>query len=67
MILAVDVGNTNIVAGAYDGSDLKFTARIASSKSKTEDEFAVTLKSLLDIYGVSPKEISGSIISSVVP
>ncbi len=67
MILAVDVGNTNIVAGAYNGSDLKFLSRFASSRDKTSDEFAVIFKSLFDIHGVSAADLTGSIISSVVP
>lgn len=67
MVLVVDIGNTNIVIGAYDGDDLCFISRIMTSREKTSDEYAVLIKDILALYGVSPQNIEGSIISSVVP
>lgn len=67
MLLAIDVGNTNIVIGCVDEKDIRFSARFATDKDKTEDEYALMLMSLLQIHKVPPEDIHGSIISSVVP
>lgn len=67
MVLAVDIGNTNIVLGGFMGDDLKFVARIATNAAKTEDEYATKIKSILYLHEVDKTEISGAIISSVVP
>lgn len=67
LILAIDIGNTNIVLGGFIGDELTFVARIATNPLKTEDEYATKIKSVLALYNVDKKEIKGSIISSVVP
>ena len=67
MILAVDIGNTNIVLGGFIGDELKFVARIATNASKTEDEYATKIKSILFLHEVDKAEIKGAVISSVVP
>ena len=67
MILALDIGNTNITMGVYDGKELKFVSRLATDRQRTEDQYAVELRDIVDIYGVSISQIEGSIISSVVP
>lgn len=67
MILAVDIGNTNIVIGGFIDEDLKFVARIATNPNKTEDEYATKIKSILSIHNVDKTEVKGAIISSVVP
>ena len=67
MILTVDVGNSNIVLGAVDGSEIRFEARLRTDATKTSDEYCIDLKMLLDVYGVQPSDIEGSIIASVVP
>ena len=67
MILAVDIGNTNIVLGCIEDGKILFEARTATDRLKTSDQYCVELKSLLALYEVSPKDISGSIVSSVVP
>ncbi len=67
MILAVDIGNTNIVMGVYDGDELKFISRIMTSREKTSDEYAVFIKEVLALYDIDTKILEGSIISSVVP
>ncbi len=67
MILAVDIGNTNIVMGVYNGDELKFISRIMTSREKTSDEYAVFIKEVLALYDIDTKILEGSIISSVVP
>lgn len=67
MILALDIGNTNITIGVYDDKKLLFVARMATDCSRMEDQYAIELRDILDIYGVSLDEIEGAIISSVVP
>lgn len=67
MILALDVGNTNIVVGCLDDEDVFFECRLSTDKNKTEAEYAVIFKNLIDIYDVDLNKISGAIISSVVP
>ncbi len=67
MILAIDIGNTNIVIGAIDSKKTYFTERLSTVRTKTELEYAVDIKTVLDIYGVSAASIEGCIISSVVP
>lgn len=67
MILAVDIGNSNIVFGGVEGDEIVFEARIRTETTKTSDEYCFDLKILLDVYKVSPESIEGSIISSVVP
>ncbi len=67
MILAIDIGNTNIVLGGFAGDTLSFVARIATDTKKTEDEYAAVIRSVLSIHAVEKKEIKGAIIASVVP
>lgn len=67
MILALDIGNTNITIGVYDGKELLFVSRMATDRSRMEDQYAIELRDILDIYGVSLNDIEGSVISSVVP
>lgn len=67
MILAVDIGNSNIVFGGVEGDKIVFEARIRTESTKTSDEYCVDLKILLDVYHVSPEDVEGTIISSVVP
>ena len=67
MILAVDIGNTNIVLGCLDGEEILFTERLATDHSKTALEYAILFKNVLDIHNVMPKQIKGGIIDSVVP
>ena len=67
MLLAVDIGNTNIVLGGFNGEEIVFRTRLSTSTDKGEAEYAVLIKNLLDIYGIDASSIEGSIISSVVP
>ena len=67
MILTVDIGNSNIVLGAVEGSEIRFEARLRTDATKTSDEYCIDLKMILEVYGVQPADIEGSIIASVVP
>lgn len=67
MILTIDIGNSNIVLGGIEGNDIVFEARLRTEATKTSDQYCVDLKILLDVYNISPQQIEGSIISSVVP
>jgi len=67
MIIALDVGNTNIVIGCVEGEHIYFEGRLATDRSKTEMEYAVMFKNILDIYDVDQNLLDGAIISSVVP
>jgi type III pantothenate kinase len=67
MLLVVDVGNTHTVLGLYEGKKLIHHFRIQSERGRTEDEYHVTFATLVQLAGVSPKEIAHSILASVVP
>ena len=67
MLLAIDIGNTNIVIGCIEDDEIKFKARIATDRIRTSDQYAVEFKNLLDLFGVRPDRVDDSIISSVVP
>lgn len=67
MILAIDVGNTNIVLGVYDCEDLVASWRMSTKKGQTEDEYGIVLKSLFLDSNIRCEDIKGAIISSVVP
>ena len=67
MILAIDIGNSNIVIGGVEGEKILFESRIRTDATKTSDEYCVDLKILLDVQGVPVNAIEGSIIASVVP
>ena len=67
MILAIDIGNTNIVVGCIDQEKTYFIERLSTVRTKTELEYAVDLKTVVDIYHIKRTDIEGCIISSVVP
>lgn len=67
MILAIDIGNTNIVIGCIDKDTIYFTERLSTVRTKTEMEYTVDLITVLNLYQMDPSRIEGSIISSVVP
>lgn len=67
MILAIDIGNTNIVVGCIDKEKIYFIERLSTVRTKTELEYAIDLKTVLDIYHIRRTDIEGCIISSVVP
>ena len=67
MILAIDIGNTNIVIGCIDKQKTYFIERLSTVRTKTELEYAIDIKTVLDIYNIDKEKIEGGIISSVVP
>lgn len=67
MILAIDIGNTNIVIGCIKDNQILFVERLYTDVKKSELEYAISIKNVLEIYGVDRKELEGGIISSVVP
>ena len=67
MILAVDIGNSNIVIGGIEGDEIRFEARLRTDATKTSDEYCIDLKMILEVYRIPAEEIQGMIIASVVP
>ncbi len=67
MILALDIGNTNIVMGGIDEEKVYFECRLSTDRNKTTAEYAVVLKNILSVYNVDEKSVTGAIMSSVVP
>ncbi len=67
MVLAVDIGNTNIVMGCFEGKELKFRERISTNQLATDLEYAATIKMALDMHGIGASQLRGVIVSSVVP
>lgn len=67
MLLAIDIGNTNIVIGCIQDDEILFQARIATDRIKTSDQYGVEIKNMLEAFGVQREDISDCIISSVVP
>ncbi len=67
MILAIDMGNTNIVIGGIDAQQTYFAERITTNHIKTGLEYAINIKNILEIHSIDKAQIQGAILSSVVP
>lgn len=67
MLLALDVGNTNITIGVFDGEKLLRTLRVTTKLPRTSDEYGILIKSLLRENDIDPDRIDATIVSSVVP
>ncbi|MDE2239497.1 MAG: type III pantothenate kinase [Rhodospirillales bacterium] len=67
MILVIDAGNTNIVFAVHDGAEWRGNWRLATSALRTSDEYGVWLEILLHRAGISAKDITGTVIGTVVP
>ena len=67
MLLAIDLGNTNVVCAVYDGDELRGSWRVSTNPHRTADEYAVWLIQLMAMAGVTPADIDATIIGSVVP
>ncbi len=67
MLLAVDIGNTNIMMGLFDGEEVRRSWRISTDRERTADEYGVILLGLLDSCGLKTRDIRASAICSVVP
>lgn len=67
MLLVVDVGNTNITLGAFNGEELLGTFRMTTKQPRTSDEYGITLKNLVECQGLKASDITDVIVASVVP
>ena len=67
MLLALDVGNTNVTIGVYDGEELLFVSRMATDSARMEDQYAIELLDILGLHKVDREAITGAALSSVVP
>lgn len=67
MILAIDIGNTNIVIGCIKGEKILFVERLSTDSTRTVLEYAISFKNVLELYHLNAEDLDGSIISSVVP
>ena len=67
MVLAADIGNTNIVIGCFKDDEILFRERISTNRLATRLEYSVMIKTAFEMHGISYKDIKGAIISSVVP
>ncbi len=67
MLLVLDMGNTNITVGVFDGDRLVVESRLATDYRKMEDEYAMDLMDILRLYNLHREDIHGAIFSSVVP
>ena len=67
MLICIDIGNTNITIGGFEGESLKFTARLATDSKRTADQYAIEIRDVLHIYEVGRSEVTDAAICSVVP
>lgn len=67
MILAIDIGNTNIVVGCFENDEILFSERVSTNHTATDMEYATTIRTTLHIHGYDSSQLTGAIISSVVP
>jgi type III pantothenate kinase len=67
LLLALDVGNTNVTVGVFDGPDIRATWRIGTNVERLADEYAVTILGLLATAGIDRNDIDEAIMASVVP
>lgn len=67
MLLAIDIGNTNLVIGCIENDKILFKARIATDRTRTSDQYGVEIKNMMEAYGVQVSDIDDCIIASVVP
>ena len=67
MVLAVDIGNTNIVLGCFGKEEVRFIERLSTNLNATALEYTVNIRTTLELYDMDPADFDGAIISSVVP
>ena len=67
MILAIDIGNTNIVIGCIRDDEILFNERVSTNHKATDLEYAIQIKNIFEIHEMDTSEIDGAIVSSVVP
>ncbi len=67
MLLAIDVGNTNITCGVFDGDEMMATFRITTKESRTSDEYGFLFNNMIEKNRIKPSAVKSIIFSSVVP
>lgn len=67
LLMVLDIGNTNVVLGLYDGPRLAYSFRLHTNRQQTSDEYGILLKGLLAEAGYQPQDIEGVAVSNVVP
>ena len=67
MLLTMDIGNTNINIGLFDGDDLALSVRLATERQKTDDQYAMDFTNIFVMHKIDFNDINGVVISSVVP
>ena len=67
MLLAIDIGNTNLVLGVFQGDQLEHSWRVATRREETADEYALLCRNLFELAGFSHSQLEGIVICSVVP
>jgi type III pantothenate kinase len=67
VLLAIDVGNTNTVVGAFEGTTLRHHWRLQTNQNRTADEYGILLRQLFELSGLDPAKVSAVAVSSVVP
>lgn len=67
MLLGIDVGNTNITLGVFDGEKLRGIFRMTTKAERTSDEFGIYISDLIERNGISVEDVNAVIIASVVP
>ncbi len=67
MLLAVDLGNTNLTLGLFEGERLQRSMRVQTVLSRTADEYAALFHQLLAVHGVASGQVAASVLASVVP
>lgn len=66
-LFAVDIGNTNVTLGVFEGEHLRATGRISTDPNRTEDELSLLMGGLLGARGVEPGDLDAVVMCSVVP
>ena len=67
MLLALDIGNTEITVGLFDGDELERSWRLTTRREQTPDEWAVVVRALFDQAGLDITRVTGTVLASVVP
>ncbi|MEE8350427.1 MAG: type III pantothenate kinase, partial [Acidobacteriota bacterium] len=67
MLLVIDIGNTSMALGVFEGEELKHSWRVATRKHQSADEYAVLYQNLFQLKGLSAQQVKGMVICSVVP
>lgn len=67
MLLAIDIGNTNITIGLFDGDEIEGTFRMTTKMPRTSDEYGIFFYNILHSRGLHREQVDAAIIASVVP